>query len=72
MAWAYKKDLLDQAIIDARDHHQPIQLLVRNLNIFRTVTINYSGGPRFPDLQRIDGTPDRLADIFRSRVAKSD
>jgi predicted metalloprotease with PDZ domain len=69
---AYKKDLLDQALIGARDHHQPIQLLVRNLNIFRTVTLNYTGGPRFPDLQRIEGTPDRLADIFKSRVTKND
>jgi hypothetical protein len=66
---AYKKELLDQALIDARDHHKPIELLVRNLNIFRTVTINYTGGPRYPDLQRIDGTPDRLADILKARVS---
>ena len=65
---AYKKELLDQALINARDHHQPIELLVRNMNIFRTVTLNYAGGPRYPDLQRIEGTPDRLADILKSRV----
>jgi len=64
---AYKKELLDQALMDARDHHQPIQLLVRNMDNFRTVSIDYTGGPRFPDLERIPGTPDRLADIFKSR-----
>ena len=69
---AYKKELLDQALIDARDHHKPIELLVRNMNFFRTVTINYNGGPRYPDLQRIEGTPDRLAEILKARVAKSD
>jgi predicted metalloprotease with PDZ domain len=69
---AYKKELLDQALINARDHHQPIELLVRNMNIFRTVTLNYAGGPRYPYLQRIEGTPDRLADILKSRVPKGD
>jgi predicted metalloprotease with PDZ domain len=65
---AYRKELLDQALIDARDHHKPMQLLVRNMDNFRTVTIDYSGGPRYPDLERIDGTPDRLADILKSRT----
>jgi len=65
---AYKKELLDQALIDARDLHQPIQLLVRNMDNFRTVSIDYTGGPRYPDLERIAGTPDRLADIFKSRA----
>jgi len=64
---AYKKELLDQALIDARDHHQPLQLLVRNMDNFRTVTIDYTGGPRYPDLERIEGTPDRLADILKAR-----
>jgi hypothetical protein len=45
-----------------------MQLLVRNMDNFRTVTIDYSGGPRYPDLERIDGTPDRLADILKSRT----
>jgi len=65
---AYKKDLLDQALKDGRDHHKPIELLVRNMNLFRTVTVNYTGGPRYPELERIAGTPDRLADILKARV----
>jgi predicted metalloprotease with PDZ domain len=65
---AYKKELLDQALMEARDHHQPIQLLVRNMNLFRTVSLSYTGGPRYPELERIDGTPDRLADILKSRT----
>ena len=65
---AYKKELLDQALIDAREHHAPIQLLVRNMNNFRTVTVDYTGGPRYPDLERIAGTPDLLAEIFKPRV----
>jgi hypothetical protein len=41
---------------------------VRNMNLFRTVSLNYTGGPRYPELERIEGTPDRLADILKPRV----
>jgi hypothetical protein len=33
----------------------------------RDVTIEYSGGPRHPRLDRLDGSVDGLADILRTR-----
>ena len=44
-------------------------LLVRTFDRFSTLSIHYTGGLRYPDLERIDGTPDGLADIFRPRAA---
>jgi predicted metalloprotease with PDZ domain len=67
-ARAYKRELLDQAIKDARNHKTPIELLVRNLDRYRTVTLDYTGGPRYPDLERVNGTPDRLSAILKSRT----
>jgi hypothetical protein len=32
------------------------------------VRIDYRGGPRFPHLERIDGTPDRLGAVLRPRT----
>jgi predicted metalloprotease with PDZ domain len=65
---AYKVDLLDQAIRDAQDPAKPVELLVRDLDRYRTVKLDYTGGPRYPDLARTTGTPDRLADILRPRT----
>jgi hypothetical protein len=29
------------------------------------VTLNYHGGERYPHLERVSGTPDRLDDILK-------
>jgi len=65
---AYKSDLLDQAIRDAQDPARPVELLVRDFDRYRTVKLDYTGGERFPDLVRVNGTPDRLTDILRPRT----
>lgn len=45
----------------------PIRLIVRNGDRFRTVDIAYAGGLRYPALERIEGTRDRLGDILTPR-----
>jgi predicted metalloprotease with PDZ domain len=65
---AYKSDLLDQAIRDAQDPAKPVELLVRDFDRYRTVRLDYTGGQRYPDLERVAGTPDRLSDILRPRT----
>ncbi len=42
----------------------PMTLIVKRGGLFRTVAIDYHGGPKYPHLVRIDGTPDRLAAIL--------
>jgi predicted metalloprotease with PDZ domain len=34
-------------------------------NVYRTVSVDYHGGPRFPHLERIEGTPDTLSAIAK-------
>ena len=64
----YKSDLLDQAIRDAQDPAKPVELLVRDFDRYRTVKLDYTGGQRYPDLERVAGTADRLSDILRPRT----
>jgi predicted metalloprotease with PDZ domain len=64
---AYDQDELKQAIGDAKTGAQPIQLLVQTGERFETVPIDYHSGLRYPRLERIAGTPDRLSAILAAR-----
>lgn len=61
---AYKVEVLKDAITAAKSSREPIELLVRKDDRFKTVRIDYHDGLRYPHLERIPGTPDRLAAIF--------
>jgi predicted metalloprotease with PDZ domain len=62
---AYKADLLKSAISAAKIEHRPIELLLRQADRYQTARIDYQEGLRYPRLERIEGTPDRLESIFR-------
>lgn len=65
---AYSAGLLREAIKDAQaEATRKIELLVRNADTYRTVPLDYHGGLRYPSLERIDGTVDRLAAILKPR-----
>ena len=66
---AYDKDSknLDDAIRAAKTDKSPIKLLVKEFNRYRTVTLDYQDGLRYPHLQRIEGTPDCLSKISAAR-----
>lgn len=64
---AYSSERLKQAVKDARGG-RPIELLVKSGDHFRTVSIDYRGGLRYPRLQRIEGVPDRLTAIYSAKV----
>jgi len=63
---AASAERLRAAVTAARDGG-PIRLIVKNGDRFRTVEIGYTGGLRYPTLQRIEGTRDRLGDILTPR-----
>jgi predicted metalloprotease with PDZ domain len=44
-----------------------IELLVQDGDYYRTLSFDYHGGLRYPKLVRIDGTPDRLHDIYQGK-----
>jgi predicted metalloprotease with PDZ domain len=59
----YKPELLKAAIKEAKDG-KPIRLLVKKGNVLRNVALDYRGGLRYPRLERIPGTRDRLDGIY--------
>ena len=63
---AYSADGLRRAITAAKDASQDIELLVKNGDQYRTVTLDYHGGLRYPHLVRTSGT-DRLSAILAPR-----
>jgi predicted metalloprotease with PDZ domain len=60
----YKPEVLKAAIKAAKDSKEPIQLLVKKGNVLRTIPIDYHEGLRYPRLERIPGTKDRLEGIY--------
>lgn len=64
----YSAEVLDAAIREAQSSRKPIRLLVENDDFYRTLSVEYYDGPRFPHLIRIDGTPDTLATVLAPRL----
>jgi predicted metalloprotease with PDZ domain len=62
---AYKPEGLKAAITAAKDAREPLELLVKQADRFSTVRLDYHDGLKYPRLERIAGTPDRLAMIFQ-------
>jgi predicted metalloprotease with PDZ domain len=63
---AYDADRLKTAITAAKAG-PPVSLIVKDGDHYRVVTVDYRGGLRYPRLERIEGTPDRLAAIYTSK-----
>jgi hypothetical protein len=62
---AYTPAVLAQAIAAAESDKHPLQLQLRDGDDFKTFSLPYYGGLRYPSLQRIPGTPGRLDDILK-------
>jgi len=62
---AYSPTLLKAAITAAKDSRESIKLLVKKGKQFQTVALDYHGGLKYPQLERIAGTPDRLSAILQ-------
>ncbi|WP_308238202.1 PDZ domain-containing protein [Phenylobacterium sp. J367] len=60
---AYDTERFKEAITAAKAG-QPISLIVKDGDHYRTVAIDYRGGLRYPRLERIEGAPDRLSAIY--------
>ncbi len=60
---AYKAEDLRTAITAAKDG-SGVELLVKVDSRYKTVKIDYRSGQRYPKLERVDGTPDRLTAIL--------
>jgi predicted metalloprotease with PDZ domain len=55
---------LHDAILAAEKSKEPIKLLLKRGDQLETISLDYYGGLRYPHLERVDGTTDRLGAIL--------
>ncbi|HVI09681.1 MAG TPA: peptidase M61 [Candidatus Binatia bacterium] len=61
---AFSVQTLREAILAAEKNTQPIKLLLKREKDFITVSIDYHSGLRFPHLERVESTPNRLDEVL--------
>ena len=63
----YSADRIKDTIKAVKTTSEPIELIVKNGERFRTIRINYHDGLRYPRLERNMAVPARLDDILAAR-----
>jgi predicted metalloprotease with PDZ domain len=63
----YSAEELEEAVRAAKEGKQPIRLLVKQMDVYRTLSIDYQGGLRYPALERIQGSTDYLTPILSAK-----
>jgi hypothetical protein len=64
-ARAFTPDLFHDVLKASKNTSQPIRLLVLNDDYYKTCTIDYHGGERYPHLVREESKPDLLDEIAK-------
>jgi predicted metalloprotease with PDZ domain len=64
---AFDADRLKEAIKQSGTTAEPIELILKDQDHFRTVRIDYHDGLHYPHLERKEGQPARLDDIFAAK-----
>ena len=60
---SFSKDVFHDALKATAKSTGPLQLLVLNDDYYKTVSLDYHGGERYPHLEREAGKPDLLGEI---------
>ena len=60
----FSPSVLTAAITDAKADTAPMDLIVANTGFYKVLHIDYHGGLRYPHLERVASTPDRLDEII--------
>ena len=66
---AFQTSLLRTAIQDAKGNGPATELIVSNTGYYKIIRIDYHDGERYPNLERVPGTADRLDDILKPMTA---
>jgi predicted metalloprotease with PDZ domain len=64
---AWNPEVLRDALTTAGNNPDPLRLLIENSEFFKTYTVEYHGGNRYPHLVRGDG-PDILSEVIRQHA----
>ena len=65
----FSADLLRHAVQDAANNAAPITLLIKDGDYYKTLSVDYHGGEKYPHLRRNQAKPDLLSDIIRPHAA---
>ncbi|HEX5684040.1 MAG TPA: peptidase M61, partial [Ideonella sp.] len=63
----YKPERLAAAITANKNGSAPIELLVKDGEVYKLMRIDWRGGLRYPKLERMDDAPDRLGAIWAAK-----
>jgi predicted metalloprotease with PDZ domain len=64
---AFDGEKLKAAVKATKENGPPVELLIKQGELYRSIKIDYHGGLRYPRLERINGTPALLDDILDRR-----
>jgi predicted metalloprotease with PDZ domain len=64
----YRPERLREAIVTAHDTRAPIELIVKSLDRYRVLHIPYYDGLKYPRLERLEKSEDRLMSIMKPRT----
>jgi predicted metalloprotease with PDZ domain len=64
----YRSERLKSAVQLAKLNKQPIELIVKNFDRYKVVKLAYYDGLKYPVLQRVERTEDRLSAILKPRT----
>ena len=62
---AFTPDVLKAAVYDSKDAGPAVELIVENTGYYKVIKLDYHGGERYPQLEKVPGVPDRLDDILK-------
>ena len=65
----YTEKGLRDALKAGRSSKEPLELLVENLDTFKTCKVDYHGGERYPHLERDASKPDLVSAIGQAKAA---
>lgn len=63
-------ELLRTAVKDSKTATGPIELLIENNELYKTYSLNYHDGARYPHMERDGSKPDVLGEIVKPMVVK--
>jgi len=67
----YSLKALRDALRAGRGGAEPLELLVENVDTFKTCRVDYHGGEKYPHLERVEGKPDLISAIGKPLTTQS-
>jgi predicted metalloprotease with PDZ domain len=68
---AFSPRALREALRLGKGGNQPLDLLIKNGEYYRTVRLNYNEGEKYAHLERDASKPDMLSEIIKPRVPRA-